>query len=210
MRTHELLGQYNAIRSDLEVAERALSRLLDSPSVTLASAAGRKFLINDGLELSAAQCFSQLYQDGVLSMTQASRGTYAVEEMDRVERFVAAADGYAKGGMYPIGGEDIFLRELGAILFAGHVGLSDQLGVSTPELDTLVSLCRGHSQAVYGARMMGGGFGGCAIALVNPTLFTPEVQADIQCGFRRAFPDITAPCRIHKVTIDTGSHVSIL
>eukprot|EP00658_Telonema_sp_P-2_P036109 TRINITY_DN26178_c0_g1_i2.p1 TRINITY_DN26178_c0_g1~~TRINITY_DN26178_c0_g1_i2.p1 ORF type:complete len:135 (+),score=15.94 TRINITY_DN26178_c0_g1_i2:175-579(+) len=129
--------------------------------------------------------------------------------MERVERFVTAADKFTKGGTYPIGGEDIFLRELGAILFAGHVGLSDQLGVSTPELDTLVSLCRGHSHAVYGARMMGGGFGGCAIALVNPTLFTPQVQVEIQAGFRRAFPDITTPCRIYKVTIDAGSHVTL-
>ncbi len=57
---------------------------------------------------------------------------------------------------------------LGAIADAGHASLRDDYEVSCVELDAMVeafTACKG----VYGARMVGGGFGGSAIALVDPT-----------------------------------------
>jgi galactokinase len=55
--------------------------------------------------------------------------------------------------------------ELGTTLSASHASLRDDFEVSCPELDLAVdtSLATG----ALGARMTGGGFGGCAIALVN-------------------------------------------
>ena len=48
-----------------------------------------------------------------------------------------------------------------------HDSLSRDYEVSCPELDYLVDLVRDYPH-VYGARMMGGGFGGCTINLVKP------------------------------------------
>ena len=56
--------------------------------------------------------------------------------------------------------------EVGRLIYATHQGLSEEYGVSCPELDFIVDVARGH-EAVLGARMMGGGFGGCVIALVK-------------------------------------------
>ena len=47
-----------------------------------------------------------------------------------------------------------------------HRSLRDDYEVSTPELDLMVELAGGQ-EGVYGARMTGGGFGGCTINLVD-------------------------------------------
>ena len=56
--------------------------------------------------------------------------------------------------------------EVGRQIYATHDGLSKEYGVSCPELDFIVDIAREH-ESVLGARMMGGGFGGCVIALVK-------------------------------------------
>ena len=56
-------------------------------------------------------------------------------------------------------------NEVGDAMYRSHEGLSHDYEVSCAELDYLVSLVQG-VPGVYGARMMGGGFGGCTINLV--------------------------------------------
>jgi len=58
------------------------------------------------------------------------------------------------------------LEEFGRLMVGSHQSLSQKYEVSCPELDTLVEIARS-VPGVYGARMTGGGFGGCAIALVR-------------------------------------------
>jgi galactokinase len=58
------------------------------------------------------------------------------------------------------------IEQAGAILWQGHAGLRDEYEVSCAELDALVEIARQVS-GVFGARMMGGGFGGCTINLVR-------------------------------------------
>ena len=55
---------------------------------------------------------------------------------------------------------------LGQLLFESHQSLRDDYQVSCEELDVLVELAQAQD-AVFGARMTGGGFGGCVVALVN-------------------------------------------
>lgn len=55
---------------------------------------------------------------------------------------------------------------IGALLWEAHVGLRDDYEVSCGELDALVEIARQVS-GVLGARMLGGGFGGCTINLVR-------------------------------------------
>lgn len=67
------------------------------------------------------------------------------------------------------------LRRFGQYLFASHLSLRDDYEVSCAELDNLVELAGEYSEVVsgrdggvYGARMTGGGFGGCVIVLCRP------------------------------------------
>ncbi|WP_406505049.1 galactokinase [Streptomyces sp. NBC_01602] len=57
------------------------------------------------------------------------------------------------------------VRAAGPVLTAGHVSLRDDLRVSCPELDLVVSAA--NAAGALGARMTGGGFGGSAIVLVE-------------------------------------------
>lgn len=58
------------------------------------------------------------------------------------------------------------LVEFGRLLTASHTSLRDDFDVTGHELDTLVAAALNH-EGVFGARMTGAGFGGCAIALVK-------------------------------------------
>jgi galactokinase len=58
------------------------------------------------------------------------------------------------------------IKALGQKMFQTHDGLSKEYEVSCKELDFLVDHVR-NNEAVLGARMMGGGFGGCTINLVR-------------------------------------------
>jgi len=55
---------------------------------------------------------------------------------------------------------------LGDLLHESHHSLRDDYQVSCEELDILVELAQAQDD-VFGARMTGGGFGGCIVALVN-------------------------------------------
>jgi galactokinase len=57
------------------------------------------------------------------------------------------------------------LAEFGQLMYGSHNGLSLDYQVSCPELDLLVDIAQ-PLPGVFGARMMGGGFGGCTINLV--------------------------------------------
>ncbi len=57
-------------------------------------------------------------------------------------------------------------RELGAILNESHESISQNICTSTPEIDALVKDVQSTS-GVLGARLMGGGFGGMILALVE-------------------------------------------
>ncbi len=59
--------------------------------------------------------------------------------------------------------------DVGRLMYASHRSLRDDFEVSSAELDTLVDVAReiGPAGGVLGARMTGGGFGGCTVTLVR-------------------------------------------
>ena len=83
----------------------------------------------------------------------ARRAGFIVKEIARLQ---AACEDLKRGD----------LAALGQKMWETHDGLSQQYAVSCPELDWLVDFVR-NKPAVLGARMMGGGFGGCTINLVK-------------------------------------------
>jgi len=58
------------------------------------------------------------------------------------------------------------LDDFGKLMNESHLSLRDDYEVSCPELDLMVELAR-PMPGVFGARMTGGGFGGCTINLVK-------------------------------------------
>jgi galactokinase len=62
--------------------------------------------------------------------------------------------------------------EFGEMMIESHASLRDDYQVSVPELDFLSEQAMA-VRGVYGARMTGGGFGGCIVALVQPRAVDP-------------------------------------
>lgn len=77
------------------------------------------------------------------------------------------------------------LKLLGQCLYETHDGLSKLYEVSCPELDFLVDYTK-KNDAVLGARMMGGGFGGCTLNLIRNDIVEKFVT-EISCAYHNKF-----------------------
>lgn len=90
---------------------------------------------------------------GELTPKMYQRCSYVLHENNRVKK----AAKYLKAGK---------LREFGELMYASHAGLQHDYEVSCTELDFLVDYSR-DKDFIYGSRMMGGGFGGCTLNLIE-------------------------------------------
>ena len=81
------------------------------------------------------------------------RCSYVIEEIQRVLDVVSAL-------------KENDLTTVGELIYQSHQGLSEKYEVSCDELDFLVQFSKNDPQ-VLGARMMGGGFGGCTLNLIH-------------------------------------------
>jgi galactokinase len=81
-----------------------------------------------------------------------------------IERTIHAAEG-VRASNWPT---------VGQLMYASHSALRDDYEVSCPELDAVVEIAQaiGPKGGVSGCRMTGGGFGGCAVALVRTDVVT--------------------------------------
>jgi galactokinase len=76
------------------------------------------------------------------------------------------------------------LEGMGRLLGESHRSLRDDFEVSCDELDVMVRLA-GEVEGVFGARMTGGGFGGCTVNLVRPDRIA-KFRTKVAEGYRRA------------------------
>lgn len=100
------------------------------------------------------------------------RVRYVLEENQRV---VAAQKALMTGA----------LTTLGQLMYASHEGLSKVYEVSCEELDFLVDQVRDEA-GVLGARMMGGGFGGCTLNLIHVDAIEP-IQKKLNKSYDQKF-----------------------
>jgi galactokinase len=75
------------------------------------------------------------------------------------------------------------LRGVGPLLTTTHRSLRDDFEVSCPELDTAVDAAL--EAGAYGARMIGGGFGGCVLIMLDAGQ-TAALEAAVLAAFTRA------------------------
>lgn len=100
------------------------------------------------------------------------RCKYVVEEKDRL---LNGCEDLKNGN----------IQALGEKMFQTHQGLSKEYEVSCGELDFLVDYVKDNT-AVLGARMMGGGFGGCTINLVEESALD-ELITGLRPAYEKAF-----------------------
>ena len=76
------------------------------------------------------------------------------------------------------------IEEFGNLMYHTHRELSKYYEVSCKELDFLVDLTRNH-QKIIGSRMMGGGFGGCTINLIQDDFIGQFVDESCKAYYRK-------------------------
>jgi galactokinase len=74
------------------------------------------------------------------------------------------------------------LRRVGQLMAESHRSLRDDYEVSSLELDLMVDLAN-RVDGVYGARMTGGGFGGCTVNLVSAQA-VPEFETKVTSTYQ--------------------------
>jgi galactokinase len=96
-------------------------------------------------------------------------------------RHVVSEDERVRASIEPLRAGD--LARFGAQMDASHASLRDDYEVSCPEVDLLVELTR-RTPGVLGARITGGGFGGCTVNLVERGALA-ALEAEVLPEYRR-------------------------
>ncbi|PQB08084.1 galactokinase [Polaribacter filamentus] len=117
------------------------------------------------------------------------KALYVIQETERTQRAATAI-------------EENDLVTLGALIYASHNGLQHQYKVSCAELDFLVSQAK-KNKHVLGARMMGGGFGGCTINLVAKS----EAKAFAESASNAFKNKFNNECSVYFVELSDGTHL---
>jgi galactokinase len=120
--------------------------------------------------------------------------------IDMRSRFVVQEINRLEAGCEDLRKDDI--KALGKKMFTTHDGLNKMYGVSCEELNFLVDLVR-NNDTVIGARMMGGGFGGCTINLVKETGIDRLINA-IKPSYEK---DMHLPLTYYIASIENGTEI---
>ncbi len=94
------------------------------------------------------------------------------------------------------------LADFGQKMYETHAGLSELYEVSCPELDFIVS-CTKKEDGILGARMMGGGFGGCVITLVKEDQLEGIVKRIKEAYFNK----MNIGMNVYITQIENGTHI---
>ena len=117
------------------------------------------------------------------------KALYVIQEIERTQKAAIAI-------------EENDLVTLGALIYASHNGLQYQYKVSCAELDFLVAQAK-KNKHVLGARMMGGGFGGCTINLVIKS----EAKAFAESASNAFKNKFKNECSVYFVELSDGTHL---
>jgi len=101
------------------------------------------------------------------------------------------------------------LDEVGRLMSASHQSLAEDYDVSSPALDAMVSVAE-DGPGCFGARVTGGGFAGCAVALVAAAeveAFCHHVQSTYTAPSEQP---ATAPVALYPVRPAPGATVTVI
>jgi len=117
------------------------------------------------------------------------KALYVIQEIERTQKAAKAI-------------ENNDLETLGALIYASHNGLQHQYKVSCEELDFLVAQAK-KNKKVLGARMMGGGFGGCTINLVAKS----EAETFAETASKAYKNKFNKECSVYFIALSDGTHI---
>ncbi|WCE29102.1 galactokinase [Vibrio sp. SCSIO 43137] len=111
-------------------------------------------------------------RESELSELVAKRARHVITENDRTEE---AALALSRGD----------IKRMGELMAQSHASMRDDFEITVKEVDTLVDMVKEVIGNEGGVRMTGGGFGGCIVSLVPPSLVDNVIKA-VEEGYQAA------------------------
>jgi len=185
-----LFGQAGAaVKIDCRSLENETVRLPDGVAICAVNTMVKHELGSSAYRDRVRECSEAAQAMGVASLRDASleqlesarpkisevvyrRARHVITENRRVEAFLAACAHANR-------------EEMGRLFVESHRSLQHDYEVSCEELDYLVDTALA-LPGVYGARMTGGGFGGCMVALIKPEL-VETFESEISRAYHARF-----------------------
>ncbi|WP_028025121.1 galactokinase [Enterovibrio calviensis] len=122
---------------------------------------------------------------GDLDELVAKRARHVITENDRT---LSATDALRNGDM----------KQLSELMAASHASMRDDFEITVKEVNALVDIVQGVIGDQGGVRMTGGGFGGCIVALIPPTL-VDDVKAAVEANYeaQTGLKESIYVCQVH-------------
>jgi len=165
------------------LVDRSVSFLVTNTNVRHSLASGEYGIRRTQCRTAARKLGLNSLRDATLELLESRAGELTDVEVRRARhvitenrRTLLAADALIDGD----------LKNFGKLMAQSHASLRDDFEVSCRELDVLVdtALALGAGRGVLGARMTGGGFGGCTVTLVT-TERVEEVMTRLDSDYQR-------------------------
>jgi len=148
--------------------------------VVVADSAIRRGLVDSAYNERRAQCEEGARLMGVKALRDVSVETFEAHQAElpavvaRRCRHVVTEDQRTLDSVEALKRND--LAAFGKLMSESHASMRDWFEITTPEIDALVEIQQS-APGCFGARMTGGGFGGCTVALVQDGAVPAVVEA---------------------------------
>ena len=179
-KNHALLLDCRSLETKAVHIPEGISIMIVNSNVTHSLVDGAYNALREQCEQAARQLGKVALRDATLAELNASsiekgcdvykRAHHVISENDRT---VACADALIAGD----------LQKVGEYMYASHASMRDDFEITVPEIDYIVEVLTDVLGNKGGARMTGGGFGGCCVALM-PTEMVAQAQAAIEAKYK--------------------------
>ena len=181
------LGQANhALLIDCADLSYELVRIPEDTAIVVADSGIQRGLVDSEYNQrrqeceSAAQHFGLQALRGLDEVTLNARGHELNPVVLKRARHVVSENARTLEAAKALGAGQ--LDKLGPLMAQSHNSMRDDFEITVPGIDRLVEIMQSVPN-IYGARMTGGGFGGCCVAL-TPLEVAPTVKAAIEARYQ--------------------------
>lgn len=154
----------------------------------------RRDEVEAGQEVLRRELGRELLRDATVADLEACRGKMSSESFERCRHIITENARVLEAREALLAGD---MKRFGELMVAAHASMRDDFAASCPEVDSLVEIALGQPGCI-GARITGGGFGGCTVNVVRASEAEAFVAA-VRRDYKQA-TGIDADCFISEPT----------
>lgn len=179
----------HALLINCETLATAPISLPDSSAVLIVNSNVKRGLVDSEYNTRRQQCEAAAKHFGVILLCDIDIDTFEAgkQGLDNVEfkraRHVVYENQRTLDAAHALSKGDI--KALGDLMRASHASMKDDFEITTPEIDYLVDVLNEAIGDNGGARMTGGGFGGCVVAVLPSEQVTSVSELIESCYFQQ-------------------------